>query len=55
MKKQYMIPATEVMLIECASFIANSLKVNSKDTDEVITTPTEILSRKSNNIWDDEE
>ena len=35
MKKQYMIPATEVMLIECASFIANSLKVN-KDTDVII-------------------
>lgn len=51
MKKNYVIPATNIIMVETASMIAESLQMNTSSTDEVVTSQEELLSRES--VWDD--
>lgn len=54
MKKQYIIPATDVMFIETAPLLEPSLDVNEEST-YVIENQDDILSRGRNGLWDSED
>jgi len=55
MKKNYIMPSTNVLMIQPASMIATSMKVNSEEGDTVIQSAGSILSRENSSSWDDED
>ena len=52
MKKIYNAPSTVVLQIKTGHLLTNSLDVKSGET---ITNPSNILSRRRNSVWDDDE
>lgn len=55
MKKTYIAPDVELTFVEISRMIAtSSLDVNKESEDE-IENEEEFLSRRRNNVWDEEE
>lgn len=52
MKQIYQTPATEILRVEAQPMLQDSMTVNS---NEKITDSNNILSRRGNSVWDDEE
>ena len=51
MKQTYQKPATDILCVEAQPMLQESLNV----TDEKITNSNNILSRRGNSVWDDED
>ena len=54
MKKQYMMPRTDMMFVEPANLLADSLRINNQSSDYVVESENAILSR-STSVWGDDE
>ena len=51
MKQTYQKPATDILRVEAQPMLTDSLNV----TQETITDKNDILSRRGNSVWDDED
>ena len=55
MKKSYINPETDIVLLTLQTMIADSIEGFSQELDdENEITPEEMLSRRHNNVWDEE-
>ena len=52
MKQTYQKPATDILCVEAQPMLQQSMNVNSS---EMITDKNNILSRRGNSVWDDED
>ena len=52
MKQTYQKPATDILRVEAQPMLQESLNVNPTET---INNSNQILSRRGNSVWDDED
>ena len=52
MKQTYQKPATDILCVEAQPMLEESMTVNSTET---INSSNQILSRRGNSVWDDED
>ena len=55
MKKTYQIPDTDLTLVNVENPLLTGTTLPKGSNDDVVTDPNELLSRRHNTVWDDEE
>ena len=55
MKKTYQIPDTDLTLVNVENPLLTGTTLPKGSDDDVVTDPNELLSRRHNTVWDDEE
>ena len=57
MKKTYMIPSTEVLDVKIERLLTTGSELDihtPTDEDDTVDNPDDLLSRRHNDVWDDE-
>lgn len=58
MKKTYMMPSTEVLDVKIERLLTTGSELDihtPTDEDDTVDNPDDLLSRRHNDVWDDEE
>ena len=55
MKKTYQIPDTDLTLVNVENLLQTGTTLPKGSDDDVVTDEGELLSRRHNTVWDDEE
>lgn len=58
MKKTYMMPSTEVLDVKIERLLTTGSELDihtPTDEDDTVDNPDDLLSRRRNDVWDDEE